>query len=141
MTLKQFYQENQWSILCVAAGIALIAMYAFLRFIYKNPYFLNDDYTQGRKEPEPLMETDITHDDNRFIQQMFNEKWAIIASIRDSVSMEQLKAISNQIVNFYNYHSLMVDTTTVKTHTEIIYEFHSKRTMEIKEASPHKTST
>ena len=91
--------------------------------------------------PEPLIQTKITHDDDHYLLRMHKEKWAIIANIRDSVSLDQLAVIGNQIINFHNYYSLLVDKTTIDTHTENIYDFHSAKTEEIKKASLQRTSS
>lgn len=144
--LNAFYHENKWLILCLCFAILFIALYAFLRTVKLYPGWLDDDNDGGTK---PLFtgptnspaRKNITHDDDHFVQLMTNEKWAIIANIRDSVSMDQLKVIANQIINFHNYYSLLVDKTTIDTHTENIYDFHSAKTEEIKKARLQKTGS
>ncbi len=144
--LNAFYSENKWLLLCLAIAIVMVVFYAFFRYVYSHPKWVDDtdddlrDYPYHKPggwpgPPAPLQQKNITHDDDYFIQKMYNEKFSIVASIRDAVSVAQLQQISNQIVAFHNYYVLLVDRDTVKLHTQYIYESHARRLAEVQKVA------
>jgi len=159
MTLKQFYQENQWAILCI--GWALIFVLGFaahlawkqLRSIGKTeddyrdyPYEGTDKWPSNSlprmQNPPPVPQQKMTHDDDHFLLKMYKEKWALIESISNATTQQQLDELYSNIEAFYQYHDLLVDHTTIFTHTQKIYEAHARKALELtKEASLHKASS
>jgi hypothetical protein len=152
MTLKQFYQENYWEIVCIGWAIIFVLGFAAhlawkqLRSVKKPKDDDDSDWENffsiKPTPPTPVSQQNITHDDNHFILKMYKEKWALLESIFNATTQKQLDELYLNIEAFYQYHDLLVDHTTVFTHTQKIYEAHARKALELsKDASLHKASS